>query len=217
MIPLHGSEHCQGEGACVTPWSYEPCDVWLLKQLSIHTQNEAKQRLTILSREHTGHSKHPLPTTKEATLHMDITRWSIPKSDSLYFVQSKLEKVYTDSKCSNHELLTVTSRLKLKKVENSTKPFKYNLNQIPYDYAVEVMNILKGLDLYWEFKNRGSSYEQRFTTFYRQQGQKPSQRKRNARRQSASLRRFYNFLRNEAKWKSREKGKNIPNWEQSYK
>ena len=115
MIPLHGSEHCQGEGACVTPWSYEPCDVWLLKQLSIHTQNEAKQRLTILSREHTGHSKHPLPTTKEATLHMDITRWSIPKSDSLYFVQPKLEKVYTDSKCSNHELLTVTSRLKLKK------------------------------------------------------------------------------------------------------
>ena len=79
---------------------------------------------------------------------MDITRWSIPKSDSFYFVQSKLEKVYTDSKCSNHELLTVTSRLKLKKVENSTKPFKYNLNQIPYDYAVEVMNILKGLDLY---------------------------------------------------------------------
>ena len=38
----------------------------------------------ILPRERTGHSKHPLPTTQEKTLHMDITRWSTPKSDWLY-------------------------------------------------------------------------------------------------------------------------------------
>ena len=43
--------------------------------------NEAGQRLTVLPRKCTGHSKHPLPTTQEKTLHMDITRWSIPKSD----------------------------------------------------------------------------------------------------------------------------------------
>ena len=43
--------------------------------------NEAGQRLTVLSRKCTGHSKHPLPTTQEKTLHMDITRWSTPKSD----------------------------------------------------------------------------------------------------------------------------------------
>ena len=43
--------------------------------------NEAGQRLTVLPREHTGHSKHPLPTTQEMTLHLDITRWSTPKSD----------------------------------------------------------------------------------------------------------------------------------------
>ena len=43
-------------------------------------QNEAGQRLTVLPRERTGHSKHPVPTTQEKTLHMDITRWSIPKS-----------------------------------------------------------------------------------------------------------------------------------------
>ena len=42
-------------------------------------QNEAGQR--VFPREHTGHSKHPLPTTQEKTLHMDITRWSTPKSD----------------------------------------------------------------------------------------------------------------------------------------
>ena len=45
-------------------------------------QNEAGQRLTrVLPKECTGHSKHPLPTTQEKTLQMDITRWSIPKSD----------------------------------------------------------------------------------------------------------------------------------------
>ena len=44
-------------------------------------QNEAGQRQTVLPKEHTDHSKHPLPTTQEKTLHMDITRWSIPKSD----------------------------------------------------------------------------------------------------------------------------------------
>ena len=46
-------------------------------------QNEARQRLTnrVLPRECNGHSKHPLPTTQEKTLHMDITRWSTWKSD----------------------------------------------------------------------------------------------------------------------------------------
>ena len=45
-------------------------------------QNEAGPRLIeFLPRERTGHSKHPLPTTQEKTLHMDITRWSTPKSD----------------------------------------------------------------------------------------------------------------------------------------
>ena len=44
-------------------------------------QNEAGQRLIVLPRKCTGHSKHPLPTTQEKTLHMDITRWSTPKSD----------------------------------------------------------------------------------------------------------------------------------------
>ena len=43
-------------------------------------------------------SLHPLPTTKEKTLHMDITRWSIPKSDWLHSLQQKMEKLYTVSK-----------------------------------------------------------------------------------------------------------------------
>ena len=48
---------------------------------------------------------------------------------------------------SDHELLIAKFRLKLKKVGKTTRPFKYNPNQIPYDYTVEVRNRFKGLDL----------------------------------------------------------------------
>ena len=48
---------------------------------------------------------------------------------------------------SDHELLIAKVRLKLKKVGKTTRPFRYDLNQIPYDYTVEVTNKFKGLDL----------------------------------------------------------------------
>ena len=48
---------------------------------------------------------------------------------------------------SEHELLIVSFRLKLKKVGKTTRPFRYDLNRIPYDYTVEVTNRFKGLDL----------------------------------------------------------------------
>ena len=48
---------------------------------------------------------------------------------------------------SDHELLIAEFRLKLKKVEKTTRPFRDGLNQIPYDYTVEVTNRFKGLDL----------------------------------------------------------------------
>ena len=48
---------------------------------------------------------------------------------------------------SDHELLIAKFRLKVKKVGKTTKPFSYDLNQIPYDYAVEVTNRFEGLDL----------------------------------------------------------------------
>ena len=47
----------------------------------LRVQNEAVQKLTVLPRELTGHRTHPRPKTQEKTLHMDITRWSMPKSD----------------------------------------------------------------------------------------------------------------------------------------
>ena len=65
-----------------------------------------------------------------------------------------MEKLYTVSKkrlgadCgSDHELLIAKFRLKLKKVEKTTRPFRYDLNQIPYDYTVEVRHRFKGLVL----------------------------------------------------------------------
>ena len=48
---------------------------------------------------------------------------------------------------TDHELLTAKFRLKLKKVGKTTRPFRYDLNQVPYDYTVEVRNRFKGLDL----------------------------------------------------------------------
>ena len=68
-------------------------------KFGLGVQNEAGQRLIeFCQAELTGHSKHPLPTTQEKTLHMDITRWSTLKSDSLYSLQPKMEKLYIVSK-----------------------------------------------------------------------------------------------------------------------
>ena len=63
--------------------------------------------------------------------------------ETLYSHKSK-----TGSDCgSDHELLIAKFRLKLKKVGKTTRPFRYDLNQIPYEYTVEVRNRFKGLDL----------------------------------------------------------------------
>ena len=143
---------------------------------------------------------------------MDITRWLTPKSDWLYSLQPKMEKLYTFSKTktgnwlcqenalvitntlfqqhkrklytwtspddqywnridyilcnqrwrssiqsaktrpgvdcgSDHELLIAKFKLKLNKAGNTTRLFRYDLNQIPYSYTVEVRNRFKGLDL----------------------------------------------------------------------
>ena len=105
-----------------------------------------------------------------------------------------MEKLYIVSKTrpgvncgSDHELLIAKFRLKLKKVEKTTRPFRYDLNQIPYDYKVEVRNRFKRLDLTECLMN----YEWRFMTLYRRQESRPSPRKRNAKKQNGSLRKPY--------------------------
>ena len=70
---------------------------------------------------------------------------------------------------SDHEFLIAKFRLKLKKVGKTTRPFRYDLNQIPYDYTVEVRNRFKGLDLI--DKECLMNYGMRFMTLYRRQDQ----------------------------------------------
>ena len=80
----------------------------------------------------------------------------------------------------DHELLITKFRLKLKKVGKTTGPFRYDLNQIPYDNTVEVRNRFKGLDL----RDRlPENYGRTFVTLYR----RPSQRKINAKKQNSCL------------------------------
>ena len=88
---------------------------------------------------------------------------------------------------SDHELLIAKIRLKLKKVGKTTRLFRYDLSQIPYDYTVEVTNRFKGLDLIECLKN----YGWRLVNLYRRQGSRPSPTKRNAKRQNGCLRRRY--------------------------
>ena len=103
-----------------------------------------------------------------------------------------MEKLSTVSKnrlradCgSDHELLIAKFRLKLKKGQKTRGPFRYDLNQIPCDYTVEVRNRFKGPDLIEYLRNYGQS----FVTLYRRQGSRPSTRKRNANKKNGCLRR----------------------------
>ena len=85
---------------------------------------------------------------------MDITRWStLNPIDYILCSQrwrSSIQSAKTrpEADCgSDHELLIAKFRRKLKKVGKTTRPIRYDLNQIPYDYKVEVRNRFKGLDL----------------------------------------------------------------------
>ena len=70
-------------------------NTWSNRQISLWSMEWRRAKANrALPRECTDHSKHPLPTTQEKTLHMDITRWSIPKSDWLYTLYPKMEKHY---------------------------------------------------------------------------------------------------------------------------
>ena len=85
-------------------------DTWSNRQiLPWSTEWSRAKANRVLPREHTGHSKHPLPTTQEKTVHMDITRWSILKSDWLYSLQPKMEDLYTVSKNKTRSSLWLRS------------------------------------------------------------------------------------------------------------
>ena len=147
----------------------------------------------VLPRECTGHSKYPLPTTQEKTLHMDITRWSILKSDLISLCSQRCRSSIQSAK-TRRSWLWLRSwtpycqiHTEIEESRENTRPFMYDLNQIPYNYTVQVTNRFKGLDLTECLKN----YGWRFMTLYRRQWSRPSPRKRNAKRQKGCLRRAY--------------------------
>ena len=89
-----------------------------------------------------------------------ITFFAAKDGEVLYSQQKRLG----DDCRSDHELLIAKFRLKLKKVGKTIRPFRYDLNQTPYDYSVEVINRLKGLDLIECLMN----YGERFMMYRRQ-------------------------------------------------
>ena len=78
----------------------------------------------------------------------------------------------------------------LEKVGKTSRPFRYDLNQIPYCYTVEVRDRFKGLDLIECLMN----YGRRLVTWYRRQGSRPSSWKRNAKKQNDCLGKPYKQL-----------------------
>ena len=89
---------------------------------------------------------------------------------------------------SDHELFTAKFRLKLKKVGKTTKPFWYDLNQIPYNYTVEVRNRFKGLDL---IDRVSDELWMEVCDIVQETGIKTIPKKRNAKKHNGCLRRPY--------------------------
>ena len=85
-------------------------DTWSNRQIWPWSTKRSRSKANrALPRECTGHSKHPLLTTQEKTLHMDITRWSTLKSDWLYSLQPKMENLYTVSENKTRSWLWLRS------------------------------------------------------------------------------------------------------------
>ena len=131
------------------------------------------------SREDSTQGHHQMVNTKIKL----IIFFAAKNGDALYSQQTRL-----GADCgSDHELLIAKFWFKLKKVGKTTRPFRYYLDQIPYNYTVKVTNRIKGLHLIECLKN----YGWRFVTSYRRQWSRPSPRKRNAKRQNGCLRKPY--------------------------
>ena len=123
-------------------------------KFGLGVQNEAGQRLIEFCQENTLVIANTVFQQHKRKLYTWITRWSIPKSDWSYALQPKwrssIQSVKTRPEAdygSDHEVLIAKFRVKFKKMGKTTRPFRYDLNQIPYDNSVEMMNTFKGLDL----------------------------------------------------------------------
>ena len=172
------------EGLCRTQVCYTripcPCSSPLLTLTStgeisgvtgkfgLGEQNEAGQRLTELCQENAlviantlfqKHKRRLYTWTSPDGQHQNQTDYLLSSQRLRSSIQSETTRPGAD--CGSHcEFFIAQFRLKLKKEGKATRPFRYDINQIPYDYTVEVTNRLKGLDLIESLKN----FRRRFVT-----------------------------------------------------
>ena len=165
-------------------------------KFGLGVQNKAGQKLIEFCPENTlviantifqQHKRRLYTWTSPEGLHQNQIDYILCSQRWRSSIQSAKTKPGADCG-SDHERLIAKFRLKLKKVGKTTRPFRYDLNQIPYDYTVEVRNRFTGLDLTDECL---MNYGWRLVTLYRRQGSRPSPRKRNAKKRNVCLRRPY--------------------------
>ena len=124
-------------------------------KFGLGVQNEADQRLTKFCQDYAPLIANTLFQQHKRRFYTWISPDGQHQNQIDYIICSQrwrssiqLAKTRLGADCgSYHELLITKFRLKLKKVEKTTRPFRYDLNQIPYDYTLEVRNRFKGLDL----------------------------------------------------------------------
>ena len=114
----------------------------LTSKFGLGVQNEAGQRLRVLSRECPAHSKYQTPQDGQFQNQTDYILRSQRWGSSTHSAKTKAGADY-----GSDQLLTAKFRFKLKQAGKTTRPFRYDLNQISYDYTVWVTNRFKGLDL----------------------------------------------------------------------
>ena len=117
---------CKSRKSRVT-WSNRQVWPWSTKW------SKAKNNGT-LSREHAGYSKHPFPTTQEMTLSQNQINCVLCSQRWRSCIESAKTRPGADCG-SDHQLLIAKFKVRLKKGEKITRPFKYDLDQIPYDYS----------------------------------------------------------------------------------
>ena len=181
-------------------------DTWSNRQFGLGVQNKAGQRLTELCQKNAliiantlfqQHKRRLYTRTSADGQHRNQIDYILCSQRWTSFIQSVKTRLGADCG-SDHELIIAKFLLKLKKVGKTSRPFRYDLNQIPYDYTVDMKNTFKGLDLIECLMN----YRRRFMTLYRRQGSTLSPWKRNAKKQNGCLGRIYKEL-----WKEKQKAK----------
>ena len=139
--------------------------------LVFHTVLKALKHTVITSILFQKHKRRPLTWTSPDGQHRNQVDYILCSQRWRSSIQSAKATLGADCS-SDHELRIARFRLKLKKVGKTIRAFRYDLNQIPYDYTVEVTNRFKGSDLIECLKN----YGWKFVTLYRKQGSRPSPR-----------------------------------------